>query len=77
MMTAGPQYEYHWADGEKVKTPIKCSAPDYTGYLMNWVQHQLDDENIFPCAIGVPFPRDYEMRVRNIYKRLFRIYAHM
>ena len=27
IMSAGPKYEYHWADGQAVKTPIKCSAP--------------------------------------------------
>ena len=27
IMSAGPKYEYHWADGFSVKKPIKCSAP--------------------------------------------------
>ena len=27
VMSAGPKYEYHWADGQTVKKPIKCSAP--------------------------------------------------
>ena len=27
LMSAGPKYEYHWADGQTVKKPIKCSAP--------------------------------------------------
>ena len=27
IMSAGPKYEYQWADGQAVKTPIKCSAP--------------------------------------------------
>jgi hypothetical protein len=26
---------------------------------------------------GVPFPKDFEGRLKNIYKRLFRVYAHM
>ena len=26
IMSAGPKYEYHWADGQTVKKPIKCSA---------------------------------------------------
>merc|ERR1711907_784447 len=29
VMSAGPKYEYWWADGEKIKKPIKCSAPEY------------------------------------------------
>ena len=31
IMSAGPKYEYHWADGQTVKKPIKCSAPKYIG----------------------------------------------
>ena len=52
IMSAGPKYEYHWADGTIVKKPIKCSAPKYIDYLMTWVQDQLDDENLFPSKIG-------------------------
>ena len=52
VMSAGPKYEYHWADGTTVKKPIKCSAPKYIDYLMSWVQDQLDDENLFPSKIG-------------------------
>ena len=51
VMGAG-KYEYYWADGHKVKKPIKCSAPKYIDYLMTWVQDQLDDEILFPSKIG-------------------------
>lgn len=53
VMSAGPKYEYHWADGQTVKKPIKCSAPKYIDYLMTWVQDQLDDETLFPSKIGI------------------------
>ncbi|XP_030879605.1 MOB kinase activator 1B isoform X2 [Leptonychotes weddellii] len=52
VMSAGPKYEYHWADGTNIKKPIKCSAPKYIDYLMTWVQDQLDDETLFPSKIG-------------------------
>ena len=52
VMSAGPKYEYHWADGMTVKKPIKCSAPKYIDFLMSWVQDQLDDETLFPSKIG-------------------------
>ena len=52
VMSAGPKYEYHWADGTTIKKPIKCSAPKYIDYLMTWVQDQLDDETLFPSKIG-------------------------
>lgn len=54
VMSAGPKYEYHWADGHTVKKPIKCSAPKYIDYLMTWAQDQLDDETLFPSKIGSP-----------------------
>lgn len=51
-MSAGPKYEYLWAD-EHVKKPIKVSAPDYVDNLMTWVQSILDDEAIFPSRVGM------------------------
>merc|ERR1719284_254012 len=44
---------------------------------MTWVQNQLDDERLFPTAIGVSFPADLKDNVRNIFRRLFRVYAHI
>jgi Mob1/phocein family len=40
-----------------------------------WVQ--LDDPKIFPQQYGAPFPPNFEEVVRTIFKRLFRVYAHM
>ena len=77
IMSAGPKYEYHWADGQTVKKPIKCSAPKYIDYLMTWVQDQLDDEALFPSKIGVKFPPNFQNIVKTILKRLFRVYAHI
>lgn len=77
IMSAGPKYEYHWADGQTVKKPIKCSAPKYIDYLMTWVQDQLDDETLFPSKIGVPFPKNFLTIAKTILKRLFRVYAHI
>lgn len=77
IMSAGPKYEYHWADGQTVKKPIKCSAPKYIDYLMTWVQDQLDDETLFPSKIGVPFPKNFLSNAKTILKRLFRVYAHI
>ncbi|XP_062510044.1 MOB kinase activator 1B [Corticium candelabrum] len=77
IMSAGPKYEYHWADGKSIKKPIKCSAPKYVDFLMSWVQSQLDDETMFPSKIGIPFPRDFQAGAKVILKRLFRVYAHI
>jgi MOB kinase activator 1 len=78
VMNAGPKYEYHWADGKEIKKAIKCSAPEYVDYLMTWIQRFLDDESVFPAKLGAPFPPNFkEKYVKVIFKRLFRIYAHI
>jgi MOB kinase activator 1 len=51
-MSAGPRYEYLWADGVKIKKPIVVSAPEYAEYLMTWIQEVLEDETIFPSSDG-------------------------
>ncbi|CAN6300584.1 unnamed protein product [Urochloa humidicola] len=76
-MSAGPKYEYRWADGVKVKKPIELSAPKYVEYLMDWIEAQLDDETIFPQHFGAPFPPNFRDVVKTILKRLFRVYAHI
>ncbi len=77
VMSAGPKYEYLWADGVTIKRPLKCCAPEYVDYLITWVQNQLDDESIFPSKIGVAFPKTFRDSVKHIFKRLFRVYAHI
>ena len=56
---------------------IKCTAPRYTDYLMTWVQATLEDESVFPTNVGVPFPDDFDSVVKTIFRRLFRVYAHV
>lgn len=77
IMSAGPRFEYKWADGVRIKKPIRCSAPKYIDYMMNWAQVTLDDESIFPIREGVPFPKNIRQVICTIFKRLFRVYAHM
>ena len=77
IMNAGPQYEYLWADGVKVKTPIKLSAPRYINALFDHIEEQLDDPSLFPRGVGGKFPKDFLAAVKNILKRLFRVYAHI
>ncbi|KAL0308427.1 UNVERIFIED_CONTAM: MOB kinase activator-like 1A [Sesamum radiatum] len=76
-MTAGPEYEYRWADGVTIKKPLVVSAPQYVEYLMDWIEAQLDNEAIFPQKFGVPFPTNFQDVVKTILKRLFRVYAHI
>ncbi|MQL78048.1 hypothetical protein Taro_010476 [Colocasia esculenta] len=106
-MSAGPKFEYRWADGVQIKKPIEVSAPKYVEYLMDWIAEQLDDETIFPQKLGIacceiplsrninpffketqvlnllvhisgsPFPPNFREIVKTIFKRLFRVYAHI
>ena len=45
--------------------------------LMSWVEAQLNDETLFPLQLGTPFPKNFQSVVKNIFKRLFRVYAHI
>ena len=76
VMSAGEKYQYYWADGVKVKTPEKVSAPVYVDKLMEWVSEQLDDESVIPTTTD-SFPANFKDTMKNIYRRLFRVYAHL
>ena len=45
------------------------------GPLPRW--RQLDNPAIFPQRYGGSFPPTFEATVRNILKRLFRVYGHI
>lgn len=76
-MKAGDNFEYYWMDGVKYKKPTQVTAPEYVDLLMSWVEAQLNDESIFPLQLGTPFPKDFQPRVKKIFQRLFRVYAHV
>jgi hypothetical protein len=48
VMKAGSVSEYHWADGVKVKKPVKVPAREYVVLMTEWVEETLNDESIFP-----------------------------
>lgn len=81
VMSAGPRYQYLWADGQKVKKPIKVSAPQYITFLMDWVESLLEDKTIFPSQSNdggaVIFPENFLETIKQIFKRLLRVYAHI
>ncbi|KAK7207454.1 maintenance of ploidy protein mob1 [Myxozyma melibiosi] len=76
-MKATDEYEYLWQDNEKFKKPTKLSAPDYIEHLMNWVQAYFENPAVFPAKIGVQFPKNFLQIIRTIFKRLYRVYAHI
>ncbi|XP_059150824.1 MOB kinase activator 3B-like [Physella acuta] len=76
-MSGGPKYEYHWCDGVNYKRPTALPAPQYITLLMEWVEAQINDENLFPAQIGKPFPKNYMSIAKKILKRLFRVFVHV
>jgi len=64
IMSAGPKlsfiflylkfnrYEYRWAEGPNIKTPIQMPACEYIEHLMTWIENQLNNERLFPCQNG-------------------------
>lgn len=43
------QYEYLWADGVKVKKPMKLPAPQYVDTLFDWIEEQV--RSLMPCQM--------------------------
>ena len=76
-MKATDEFEYLWQDSENYKKPTKMAAPEYIEHLMAWVQSNVDNEQMFPSRIGVPFPKTFSALIRNMFKRLYRVYAHI
>lgn len=77
VMNAGPKYEYLWKDGAKYPTPTRVSAPEYVHLLMTWIESQIGDERLFPSEDRNPYPTQFLSVVRNIIRRLFRVFAHI
>jgi len=46
------RYEYHWCDGVNYKKPTKLPASQYVSLLMDWVEQQINNEEIFPVTVG-------------------------
>lgn len=76
-MSAGAKYQYLWQDNNKYKKPTKLPANMYISLLFDWVNDMLDDQKIFPSDPAVPFPKNFKDIVKQIFKRLFRVYAHI
>lgn len=75
-MTAGPKFKYFWVD-QRSKKPVMLSANDYITNVMIWTEEYINNEKYFPCDGNTTYPKDYLSVIQNIFKRLFRIYAHL
>jgi len=79
-MTAGRRFEYLWADGVNYIQPVKLSAPAYVENLMLWVERTLDPY-VAKTKNGksgeYKNDRGWRKALKNVFKRLFRVYAHI
>lgn len=76
-MSGGPKYEYLWADGGRYKKPTALPAPLYISNLMDWIEAQINNEEIFPTKQDVPFPKTFIPVCKKILTRLFRVFVHV
>ncbi|KAB0405250.1 hypothetical protein E2I00_004641 [Balaenoptera physalus] len=52
VMSGGPKYEYRWQDDLKYKKPTALPAPQYMNLLMDWIEVQINNEDIFPTCVA-------------------------
>jgi len=69
-----PGFEYRWADAS-TKKAMRVSAPEYVDYVMTWVEAQIDNQEIFPVTEDNEFPAEFETYIKDIFKRMFRVFA--
>uniref|UniRef100_A0A8C7EZI4 MOB kinase activator 3B n=1 Tax=Oncorhynchus kisutch TaxID=8019 RepID=A0A8C7EZI4_ONCKI len=77
VMSGGPRYEYRWQDDHKYKKPTALPAPKYMNLLMDWIEVQINNEDIFPTSMGIPFPKNFTQICKKIICRLFRVFVHV
>ncbi|KAF2724026.1 hypothetical protein K431DRAFT_282292 [Polychaeton citri CBS 116435] len=76
-MKATDEFEYLWHDPPQFPKPTRLPAPTYISHLLTWTSNHLSNPAVFPTQPGVPFPADFEKTIKVIFKRLYRIYAHI
>uniref|UniRef100_A0A0R3W955 MOB kinase activator-like 3 n=1 Tax=Taenia asiatica TaxID=60517 RepID=A0A0R3W955_TAEAS len=76
-MTGGKKFEYHWRDDNRYRKPTPMPAPLYISLLMDWIEEQINNPDIFPTSVDVPFPKNYLSVVKKIMSRLYRVFVHV
>ena len=56
---------------------MQVPAPEYIDYLMEWVDNQISDPDLFPLDDSQEFSETFTSVCKVIFKRLFRVYAHI
>jgi MOB kinase activator 1 len=76
-MTAGPGFEFLWQDNTRFKKPTALPATQYIVNVLEWTDGYINDPVCFPEDEDRPFPDDFRQIVSHIFRRLFRVYAHL
>jgi len=76
-MSAGARFMYLWRDpnSKKYKKATEVPAPEYIALSMDKLENILNDPNIF--TTGGDYPKDFRKIVKDMSKKIFRIYAHI
>ena len=89
VMNAGRCYIYNWSDGKSKPKSLPGMrgykdmelyiflAPYYIDNLMTWISDLLENEAIFPTRDKAQFPAHFRDICVKIFRRLFRVYAHI
>lgn len=75
MFNTGPQFCYFWLDDDSPK-PIQMSAPEYFDALKRYIKRNLQNKELFPIESNELSQKAGNV-LKNSYRRLFRILAHL
>jgi MOB kinase activator 1 len=74
-MRAGSCSDYNWITDEGYAEQV--SAPVYMHKLCNWAHELINNRHVFPISPIGEYPDDFMLEVKLIFKRIFRVYAHI
>ncbi|KAG8931891.1 Maintenance of ploidy protein mob2 [Tulasnella sp. 419] len=74
-MSAGPGIDYFWIDNNRRQ--LRLPAPTYIDFVTTWIQNVLDDTNLFPTKSGAEFQPNFPSLIKQVYRQLLRIFAHI
>jgi MOB kinase activator 1 len=76
LMSAG-NVEYLWKDDKEYPKPTRVPACMYMEYALRDAYLTIEDTNVFPSDDTQAFPKIFLSKVKEIFKRLFRQFAHL
>ena len=66
-----------WSDGVTFVEPVSIPARTYMKFCLLWTQKQLKDPMLVPSTSDASYPKDAHSTWKMVYRRLFRVYAHL